>query len=783
MASPSSIIPVQDLPTIPPSAQGYLITVDPAMDKAGKSVIPDIQAAAAVVTQQIGSMLSTAEKQVTMLVNDANAQLSADIADINADFQEQLAATVSDASIVLAGLGYLVPVPFQFGISVNSARITVSNGGFVYAANPTSIPFTTGTTFDPSQWRLVQGVTALDLSQGQGSSLVGFTQVGTNPKIQQLQEKIRNLEVSANDFAGVVGNGVNDDTAGLQNAFNTRRRVVLQRGATYKVSSTLSAANGVQAYFEEGASIVGPGGIVLFSAASAGIISITGRGYVTGFSKLVDFSPSASIDLLQIKEITFQGTSNPSASASGCLVSYFASDVHIKNIEVKDNTVLNGREGILFRGTWDFAVVSGNKMTGVQHYSIRLGQDLDPSIYNFQRSAVVCNNYIKDMYNPITGSGSNECNAISIFGRSGHIYGNYVENINGAGVDDIEGIYTKLQHGSIFSNTLVDACRREGAICIKSGPSQPGGDYTQNNMVEVFGNSVFFTLNRSHECSISIQASNVNVFGNYVQSGAGITSESAAIVVKYRSAYQNISIHGNSIACYGSPGAYGILLWAYGKNVRVFGNNIFGSANHAIRLETRASTDVRHPGEGNQIGQDYSVESNYIVSTPVGASAGMARGIGLSINSGSPVTNYHQINNKISGPFSEYRQTVSATGSSRWFFEGNDYAGATGPFLWSAMPAALRIKNNSGLPTTAKGVTQLSSGNATVTVTNGISSSLASYITTTDISLSPLNAGFYERRIFPSTIFGSGNFQVDAGAVGGAASFRWQCSIEDRDLT
>lgn len=50
-----------------------------------------------------------------------------------------------------------VPVPFVSGLSVTSGAFTVEEGGVIYAARPSEVPFTTTSTFDGDQWYPVVG--------------------------------------------------------------------------------------------------------------------------------------------------------------------------------------------------------------------------------------------------------------------------------------------------------------------------------------------------------------------------------------------------------------------------------------------------------------------------------------------------------------------------------------------------------------------------------------------------------------------------------------------------
>ncbi|WP_333709678.1 hypothetical protein [Malikia spinosa] len=77
------------------------------------------------------------------------------------------------ADVVLGGIGYAPPVAHAAGISLTLTTQTVEYQGNVYAPKLSSLPFTTGTTFDFSKFRLIQGVTADDLAASGGASMIG----------------------------------------------------------------------------------------------------------------------------------------------------------------------------------------------------------------------------------------------------------------------------------------------------------------------------------------------------------------------------------------------------------------------------------------------------------------------------------------------------------------------------------------------------------------------------------------------------------------------------------
>lgn len=61
-------------------------------------------------------------------------------------------------------IGFEAPVAFASGLAITRSTQTVTNGGNTYHADPASLPFTSTSTFNGAQWRLVSNVTSFDLA-------------------------------------------------------------------------------------------------------------------------------------------------------------------------------------------------------------------------------------------------------------------------------------------------------------------------------------------------------------------------------------------------------------------------------------------------------------------------------------------------------------------------------------------------------------------------------------------------------------------------------------------
>ncbi len=532
--------------------------------------------------------------------------------------------------------------------------------------------------------------------------------------------------------------------------------------------------------------ITGAGGSVsLFNitTTSGGDFVVLGseEGRLTSVFRISSVDDSSELDLLKIKGI----------STDGELLTYYqsGSPAYIKTIKILDNKLTGAsREGLHYRGWWDDAEVAGNiAKHGIEHYAIRLGFDEIDANWHRMGYASVYGNIIHSMYNPETGAGSNECNAIAIFGEQADITLNNIYDINGAGVDDIEGIYTKVRYGKVAGNTLKDACRREGQIVLKEPqPSPVSGSYDHGAVMQVYGNKCSFENNRSHESSISIQRDNCHVFGkNYAEAGDGINAESSGIVLKYRSAYRNVVIDGNDVLA--KSGTAGILAWCYGEGISITNNNIYdgevGGSAYGVRLETRSSSDVRYPTSDTPICKNIIVKDNVIK----GRFGTINRALSIAFDSSVVSEGVFIENNKTPGTFGEYMMSISVGSvGTGWNIFDNKFTGSggTSSFLFSSFPASFRIARNIGLTTKASGSETLSGSTGNKTVATGLENDLGAYLTKGDIQISPQDVNYFDRQVRVNSTFSSGSFTV-AGDSGNpnASTFSWKVSLEDRELS
>lgn len=201
-------IPEADLPVKKPRGAARVRYVEDG--KSYSSAMPDVIAASALVQDAIDGIVENAESEIRNAIKS---------------------------------MGYLPPVAFASGLNVDSNIFTVTYAGVTYAPVADAIPFTTTGTFNPAQWRVVQGDFNLrsDLADpADGAGLVAFRQQAAGAVTRNAKDKIGD-RVTPADF-GVVGDGVADDTNAWQAYLSAcaGREIVSDRPITSLITDTLS---------------------------------------------------------------------------------------------------------------------------------------------------------------------------------------------------------------------------------------------------------------------------------------------------------------------------------------------------------------------------------------------------------------------------------------------------------------------------------------------------------------------------------------------------------------
>lgn len=121
---------------------------------------------------------------------------------------------IFNLSTQLATLGYFPPVPYAAGISLTVATQTVQYGANAYAAILTALPFTTSGNFEVDKFRLIQGVTAVDLAAPGGATATGYQAPGAGTILERVADRLDEFP-SVNSF-GAVGDGVTNNAHAFQ---------------------------------------------------------------------------------------------------------------------------------------------------------------------------------------------------------------------------------------------------------------------------------------------------------------------------------------------------------------------------------------------------------------------------------------------------------------------------------------------------------------------------------------------------------------------------------------
>jgi len=186
---------------------GDLVTVLPAAAaRARKALIFDANGRVTVsaddYADQLAAVIANAAAAVAAAQNAATSQASASGSAATALSAAATSVLIQQAlQLVLYNMGYAPPVPYGPGISITLPTQTVDYSGALYAPIAAALPFTTGGTFDPTKWRLVQNS---NVAQGNTAYVSKFgsdsTGVVGNP-----QRPFRQIDGALTALAGIAG--------------------------------------------------------------------------------------------------------------------------------------------------------------------------------------------------------------------------------------------------------------------------------------------------------------------------------------------------------------------------------------------------------------------------------------------------------------------------------------------------------------------------------------------------------------------------------------------------
>lgn len=223
--------------------------------------------------------------------------------------------------------------------------------------------------------------------------------------------------------------------------------------------------------------------------------------------------------------------------------------------------------------SFDYALVSDNKITNALHRGISLGRES----FGYWRNAFIERNTIKTVTRDTPGYSL----GIITFGENHTIKDNHVSDVKRlplsdgflTGQDRADGIYTKAINSEVSGNTLVNIYDSQGAINIKA------------DGVSCFNNNIFLSETNSSQ-GINIEGSHVKVHSNTIRKpriGIRFTDTSTT----------NIQVTNNVIT--DVVGAWGIF-GRPSKDVEINGNTIDNILH------------VRDLGEGTR-GINYAISS------------------------------------------------------------------------------------------------------------------------------------------------------------------------------
>jgi hypothetical protein len=203
-------------------------------------------------------------------------------------------ATQGQTVFTLTTMSY---IPGINNLSVFVDGVNQVNGTAYTETSPTTVTFSQGL----HAGAIVKFSTVRTLTSGEsGSDAIQFLQSGTGAQARSVQNKLRDV-VSVKDF-GATGDGVTDDTAAIQAAFATGRKVVYMPKGVYKITSTIT----VPAYY----SLIGDGhtseNAVNDRAATVILKSFNGVGLIVLSDTLVtalqvEGAPGNTGDGIQVK--------------------------------------------------------------------------------------------------------------------------------------------------------------------------------------------------------------------------------------------------------------------------------------------------------------------------------------------------------------------------------------------------------------------------------------------------------------------------------------------------
>jgi len=386
----------------------------------------------------------------------------------------------------------------------------------------------------------------------------GITKRATGAELAKGLNTI-NGTVNVKDF-GAVGDGVADDTAAIQAAFDYAQSasvaVEFTNRATYLLSSWTAYTN-------------------------TSLLILRGNGAtLRGPSATVDFlSPAANFKISDCNFDRWNSVVERLAASTGS----FTDVSFVFNL----CTNCNGQVFNIERPIEQYRICDNNFDTCTGGYAVRIGTnsyaDQDTWIRGW-----VCNNRFRSL----SASGSTATAAILIYGREVTISGNKIDGISQTGTGEAWGIYTKVRYGQVVDNYIngvnaADNADNQG-INIKgvtrSVTSVPQGfaNVVHGNIVNNITNGV---STGGKGGGIRAQTDDVIISCNICEDCGIITDESTA--------YSNVFI-SNNLVRFASPvvsGTVGISIDGSGSDI-IADANVVQNAQVGIRIRPAATSST-----------------------------------------------------------------------------------------------------------------------------------------------------------------------------------------------
>lgn len=363
------------------------------------------------------------------------------------------------------------------------------------------------------------------------ASGMDYTQGSTGSVQRTVESKLQEF-VSVKDF-GAVGDGVTDDTAAIQAAFNTGSKHIKFPDGTYYCPSW-----------------------TVFTSTTDRML-LSGKGTIQGDDTAAFIKPSTSIELDGLTFKNWTLVLDNDIADSGTL------DI----LNINNCTIRDCARGFSLERPINNARINNNTFKNITNgAAIRIGLN-DYSYQDTWKNMVVANNNFIN----INASGSTDAVAALLYGKSAVIADNVIEDVDASGTGESWGIYTKVRYATVSGNSIREITTSgTGAVYAINIKGRPRGDTSapQGYSTTVTGNAVTCSVT-SEGTGIRSQNDDVIITGNTVEGfDVGINSQTDG--------YDNNVISNNSVYGFGS---IGINLIQSGNNITCTGNSIQNSGS------------------------------------------------------------------------------------------------------------------------------------------------------------------------------------------------------------